>query len=122
MRPVFAQHTDCPTVPVTAAGVNEYSFTSTVTAAPLLAHRSVAEGEEPVESPPQATAVRAKSAKAKSARLVRMGKNLTGRTSANSCTLTSQFYGKKERTARTAFDRTSLVSGAPAVLLPAEAN
>jgi len=73
--PVLAQHTDCPTVIVTEDGVNAYSLTSTATAAPLLAHRSVAVGEEPVESPPQAAAVRA--TKVKSARLVRMDKNVS---------------------------------------------
>ena len=37
MEPVFAQHTDCPTVIVTEDGVNAYSVAATVTAAPLLA-------------------------------------------------------------------------------------
>ena len=59
MEPVFAQHTDCPSVTVTEDGVNAYSVTSTVMAAPLLAHRLV--DEELVELL-QATAVRAKKA------------------------------------------------------------
>jgi hypothetical protein len=54
MEPVFAQHTDCPSITVTEDGVNAYSVTSTVTAAPLLAHRLV--DEELVELL-QATAV-----------------------------------------------------------------
>src|SRR2546426_2970510 len=66
MEPVFAQHTDCPSLTVTEDGVNAYSVTSTVMAAPLLAHRLV--DEELVEVL-QATAVRAK--KASSTRLIR---------------------------------------------------
>src|SRR6266480_1774725 len=71
MEPVFAQHTDCPSITVTEDGVNAYSVTSTVMAAPLLAHRLV--DEELVELL-QATAVRAK--KASSTRLIRMHKDL----------------------------------------------
>jgi len=71
MEPVFAQHTDCPSITVTEDGVNAYSVTSTVMAAPLLAHRLV--DEELVEVL-QATAVRAK--KASSTRLIRMHKDL----------------------------------------------
>ena len=71
MEPVFAQHTDCPSITVTEDGVNAYSVTATVTAAPLLAHRLV--DEELVELL-QATAIRAK--KASSTRLIRMHKNL----------------------------------------------
>ena len=71
MEPVFAQQTDCPSITVTEDGVNAYSVTSTVMAAPLLAHRLV--DEELVEVL-QATAVRAK--KASSTRLIRMHKDL----------------------------------------------
>src|SRR5207245_7491847 len=71
MEAVFAQHTDCPSITVTEDGVNAYSVTSTVMAAPLLAHRLV--DEELVEVL-QATAVRAK--KASSTRLIRMHKDL----------------------------------------------
>jgi hypothetical protein len=78
MWPVFAQHTDCPTATVTAAGENEYSVTFTVTAAPLLAHRSAADGADgELEESLQATAVKAPMAKSASARLVRMDKSLT---------------------------------------------
>jgi len=72
MLPVFCQHTDCPTVIVTEDGVKaKLSPALTVAAAPLGAHRLV--DEELVESP-QATPVRAK--EARSARSLRMGKNL----------------------------------------------
>src|SRR2546422_74216 len=72
MRPVFCQHTDCPTVIVTEDGVKaKLSVALTVAAAPLLAHRLV---DEALVELLQATAVRAQ--KAKSARLVRIGKNL----------------------------------------------
>ena len=75
MVPVFAQHTDCPSITVMDDGVNAYSVTFTVTAAPLLAHRSAADGE--LEESLQATAVKAPMAKSASARLVRMDKSLT---------------------------------------------
>ena len=78
MVPVFAQHTDCPSITVMDDGVNAYSVTFTVTAAPLLAHRSAADGEDgELEESLQATAVKAPMAKSASARLVRMDKSLT---------------------------------------------
>ena len=73
MEPVFAQHTDCPSITVTEDGVNAYSVTFTVTAAPLLAHKSLGVDEELVELL-QAMAARAK--KPKSAGLIRTDKNL----------------------------------------------
>ena len=73
MEPVFAQHTDCPSTTVTEDGVNAYSVTFTVTAAPLLAHKSLGVDEEVALL--QAMAARAK--EVKSAGVIRMDKNLT---------------------------------------------
>ena len=94
MEPVFSQHTDCPSITVMEDGVNTYSVTSTVTAAPLLAHRLV--DKELVELL-QATAVRAK--KVESARPIRMDKNLRQEVRKQLHGLTSQSYDKKERAA-----------------------